>query len=107
MVGEPAHTLHVLAILFSAKAALCIEGLHVGAKTFMEPHIAPIGIRNEIAPPFMSQFMVVECVEPPVSATCHGAVVKISAISYNTLVFHTEVRGLGNAVFVASKWIWA
>ena len=82
---------------FFAVIKLCEQRFTVRRKTFMHPHIGNIFGRDIIAKPFVTGFMHDNKI-PFQSPTCTRPICAqitvgiFIAVSYRTLVFHTQIR---------------
>ncbi len=74
-----------------------VESLRIGADSFVEPHIPPIGARDQVPEPLMRQFVVMEPV------IVEGIATKPVAVGDEGLVFHSEKGRLRDAVLLVTK----
>src|SRR5215212_10358792 len=67
----------------------------------MQPHIAPVRGRHQVAPPLMTYLVKEQAVK------AEGVVLKIITIGRDGLVLHTEIGRLGHAYLIRAKGVWA
>ena len=99
-VGEgPPLLLHLDAIGGGAALPLDVQRLHVGADSLVDPHVLPVPARDQVAPPLVTHFVVVQPVE--VESWPAEAI----AIRDDRLVLHAEERRLRDAVLLVAEGV--
>src|SRR6056297_2037015 len=94
---------HLIICLFSTQM-IGIERLHIRPKPFVKPEIPPVPNRNQVSPPLMGQFVLMQVVEIS-RFTKKSSIFETRSVSYDTLMLHSKVGCMSHTIFISTKGI--
>src|SRR5688572_16167609 len=89
--------LHRRYVSVLAPSLLDVEGVHKALEAFVDPHVAPVRVRDQVRPPFVAELVEQEPIEPVLREAV------AVAVSDRSRVLHSEMRRFDDSRLNASK----